>query len=334
MNQRSKRIGGILLALAAVSALHFLSSTIGAGAHLWHIFLARLYFLPIVAAAVWFGFGAALATALAASALYALHGWSNWPDAMIRMEQAGELVSFLILAVVAGALSSWERRSRDRARRAERRAERERIGTAVAALTETLAARDPDTGEHSKRVAVLAETFGAFLGLPPIQNRSLYLAGLLHDIGKIGIRDDVLLKAGSLSAEEQSRIREHPKIALKILEPLGFEKVIRCIAVHHENMDGTGYPEGLKGEEIPLLGRVLSIVDTYDALQSSRPYKDPLPPTEVRLAMTAMAGSKLDPELLKVFWRFVSVSGIFVEPDEPVETDGGDDSGPAVARQA
>jgi len=306
MNQRSKRIGGILLALAAVSALHFLSSTSGTGAHLWHIFLARLYFLPIVAAAVWFGFGAALATAVAAGILYALHSWANWPDAMLRMEQAGELASFLILAAVAGALSSWERRSRERARRAEQ----ERIGTAVAALTETLAARDPETGEHSKRVAVLAEKFGAFLGLPPIQTRSLYLAGLLHDIGKIGIRDDVLLKAGSLSAEEQRQIREHPGIARKILAPVGFAEVVDTIAAHHENLDGSGYPEGLRGGQIPVGGRVLSIVDTYDALRSSRPYREPLSDSEVRLAMTGMAGSKLDPELLEAFWRFISVSGI------------------------
>jgi putative nucleotidyltransferase with HDIG domain len=318
MNQRSKRISGILLALAAVSALHFLSTTIGTGAHLWHIFLARLYFLPIVAAAVWFGFAAALATAAAASIVYALHGWSNWPDAMVRMEQAGELASFLILAVVAGALSSLERRSRESARRAEKRAERERIGTAVAALTETLAARDPDTGEHSKRVAVLAEKFGAFLGLPPIQCRSLYLAGLLHDIGKIGIRDDVLLKAGSLSAEEQRRIREHPGIALKILAPVGLTEVADAIAAHHENLDGSGYPGRLKGREIPLMGRVLSVVDTNDALRSPRPYKAPLPEFEVRRIMTSMAGNKLDPELLEAFWRFVSAPGNVDVPGEPV----------------
>ena len=320
MNQRSKRISGILLALAVVSALHFFSTTIGSGAHLWHIFLARLYFLPIVAAAVWFGLGAALATAVAASLLYALHSWSNWPDAMIRMEQAGEMASFLILAVVAGALSSWERQSRERAHRAERLAERERIGTAVAALTETLAARDPDTGEHSKRVAVVVEKFGAFLGLPPIQIRSLYLAGLLHDIGKIGIRDDILLKAGSLSTEEQRRIREHPGIALKILAPIGFAEVINTIAAHHENLDGSGYPEGLRGAKIPLGGRVLSIVDTYDALRSHRPYKEPLSEAEVRITMTAMAGSKLDPELLEAFWRFVFDSGRIDETGGPAGT--------------
>lgn len=127
MTRRSEKIAGICCAVAAISILHFLSTTFGPGAHVWHIFLARLYFLPIVAAAVWFSFSAALATAVAAGTLYVLHGWVNWPDTMLRMEQAGEVASFLMLAVVAGALSSWERRALKRARRAER----ERIGTAV-----------------------------------------------------------------------------------------------------------------------------------------------------------------------------------------------------------
>lgn len=309
MNRPSKRIVGLLLALAAISVLHFLSATSGTGAHLWHIFLTRLYFLPIVAAAVWFGLGAALAIAAIAGIVYALHGWADWPDAMIRMEQAGELASFLMLALVAGVLSAWERRARERARETEQRAERERIETSVAALTETLTARDPETGEHSKRVAVLSEKFGAFLGLPPRQVRSLYLAGLLHDVGKIGIRDDILLKEGNLSVEEQRRIREHPEIALKILAPVGFTEVVDAIVAHHENLDGSGYPAGLRGEEIPRGARVLSIIDAYDALRSSRPYKEPLADSEVRLIMTAMAGSKLDPGLLEEFWRYLSLAG-------------------------
>jgi len=206
----------------------------------------------------------------------------------------------------AGNLSTIERRARERGHQTWRRAETEKDDTIVTTLSETLMARDPETGEHSKRVAKLAEGFGSFLGLPRSEVHSLYLAGLLHDIGKVGIRDDVLFKPGSLTPEEQHRIMEHPRIAEKILSPLGFEKVVRYIAVHHENIDGSGYPEGLRGEEIPLAGRALAIVDTYDALRSRRPYKEPLRGAETRLTMTAMAGGKLDPDLLEAFWEFLS----------------------------
>jgi putative nucleotidyltransferase with HDIG domain len=167
-------------------------------------------------------------------------------------------------------------------------------------------ARDPETGEHSKRVADLAKGFGSFLGLRPAEVRSLYLAGLLHDIGKVGVRDDVLLKHGSLTPEEQQRIREHPRIAARILSPLGFEEVVRSIAVHHEHVDGSGYPDGLRGEEIPLAGRALAIVDTYDALRSRRPYKEPFLKAQVWLMMMGMAGGELDAGLLEKFWQFLA----------------------------
>jgi len=199
-----------------------------------------------------------------------------------------------------------EREARKKVRRARRRTERERIAAVVRTLNETLMARDPETAEHSKRVADLARGFGRFLGFPRDEVRSLHVAGQLHDIGKVGVRDAVLLKPGSLTPEEQRRVREHPRIAEKILSPLGLRKVVRYIAVHHENVDGSGYPDGLRGEEIPLAGRALAIVDTYDALRSRRPYKEPLSEAEIRTTMREMAGGKLAPELLEKFWRFLS----------------------------
>lgn len=288
-----------------MTGLHLATPTAGHWAHAGHVFLRELYFLPIVAAAVWFGAAGALATASAAAASYAVHQWlQGAPGLSWRMEQAGALVSFFVLAAVAGSLSTLERRARQRALRSERLAEREKIGTAVAVLAETLSTRDPETGEHSRRVAVLAEGFASFLGLPGSDARSLYLAGIMHDVGKIGIRDDVLLKSEELTSEERRRIMDHPRIAERILAPIGFEKVVRYVAAHHENVDGTGYPEGLTGDEIPLPARVLAIADTYDALSRARSYKRALSEEAVRRRMEEMAGKKLDAELLARFWEY------------------------------
>ncbi len=296
-------LGALLL---GVSLLHFSTATVGHWAHAGHVFFRKLYFIPIVAGAIWFGPVGATAVATVSVGIYALHVWLNWmPGTPERIDQIGEMGSFLVLAAVAGVLVMLERRAEHRAERVRRNSERQRVGTAVAALAETLGARDPTTLAHSRRVAALAAAFGRHLDLSAADVRSLYLAGIVHDIGKIGVRDDVLLKPETLTDEERAMIMEHPRIAEKILAPVGFEKVVRYAAVHHENVDGTGYPEGLRGGQIPLPGRVLAIADTYDALTSERPYKPPLDAGEVRRAMDAMAGTKLDSRLLRAFWAFL-----------------------------
>jgi putative nucleotidyltransferase with HDIG domain len=294
------KIGVILLLLGLVSALHFSTATTDPALHAWHLFFRKLYFLPIVVAAVWFGLGGALLAATLAVAVYALHVQLNWPQApMEQMNQFGEMLSFGLLAAVAGALASLERRNRELA-------QREKIRTVVAALTETLAARDPATRDHCRRVARLAEKFAAQLGLSREDRSDIFLAGMLHDIGKIGIRDDILLKPASLTPEERRKIMDHPRMAEQILAPVGFPQVIRYVATHHENVDGSGYPLGLSGESIPLGGRILAIADTYDALTSKRPYHQPLADHDkVSAILNGMSGSKLDHALVEKFltWR-------------------------------
>lgn len=301
----------LLLSLILISALHFLTRTDDPVLHAWHIFFRKLYFVPIIAGAVWFGFRGAVGAALVAVGSYGLHLFFDWPRFHLEwMNQLGEMASFLVLAGVAGTLVSLERRAEARAERIRRQAEREKVATVVASLSETLGARDSATRDHSRRVAALARDFGRFLGLAPKEVQDLYLAGILHDIGKIGIRDDVLLKPDALTAEEREKIMEHPRIAEQILAPVGFTAVIRYVGVHHENWDGSGYPEGLRGEAIPLPGRILAVADTYDALQSNRPYHQGLEQDgRIKEVMAGMAGTKLDAEVLKRFWEYMAGKG-------------------------
>jgi HD-GYP domain-containing protein (c-di-GMP phosphodiesterase class II) len=144
----------------------------------------------------------------------------------------------------------------------------------VRALSSAIDAKDPYTCGHSERVAQVARRLGQELGLPPEELHRLYLSGLLHDVGKIGIRDSVLLKPGRLSDEELEHIKRHPTIGFEILSGVKqLESVLPGVRHHHERIDGTGYPDALKGEEIPLMARIMAVADSFDAITSTRPYR-------------------------------------------------------------
>jgi HD-GYP domain-containing protein (c-di-GMP phosphodiesterase class II) len=144
----------------------------------------------------------------------------------------------------------------------------------VRALSSAIDAKDPYTCGHSERVARLARRLAQALGLPEDDRNRIYLSGLLHDVGKIGIRDFVLQKPGRLSPEELSHIQEHPKIGFDILSGVRqLKPVLAGVRNHHENFDGTGYPDRLRGEEIPLMARIVAVADAYDAMSSDRPYR-------------------------------------------------------------
>jgi len=189
-----------------------------------------------------------------------------------------------------------------------KRAERE-MNTLKAAAYETVFGfvqaveeKDKETKGHSERVATMTEALGRALGLSDEQIDNCRYAGLLHDIGKIGIPEDILNKPSSLTDGEFSLMRSHPVMGARILEPITFLKdVASAIRSHHENWDGTGYPDGLKGKEIPLIGRLIRISDVYDGLVMDRPYRGPVPIEKVIAYLRANSGILFDPDLAQLF---------------------------------
>jgi HD-GYP domain-containing protein (c-di-GMP phosphodiesterase class II) len=166
---------------------------------------------------------------------------------------------------------------------------------ALTALTAAVEARDPYTRGHSEKVARLALAIGERLRLPPESLRTLYYGGLLHDIGKIAISDSILHKQGPLDAEEFAVIKEHPGRAEDIVTRIPSLRPLRgAIRWHHERLDGSGYPDGLRGNAIPLDARILAVADVYDAMSSGRVYRSAFPLPEVIAWLREHAGTQLD----------------------------------------
>ncbi len=146
--------------------------------------------------------------------------------------------------------------------------------SAFMALALTIEARDPNTNGHCERLARWAVLLGRALGLADEDISALHRGGYLHDVGKVGIPDSVLLKPGPLTPAEFSLMQRHPEIGESLCEPLQSLRLVRpIIKCHHERLDGSGYPAGLRGDEVPLLAQIVGIVDVYDALTSRRPYR-------------------------------------------------------------
>jgi putative nucleotidyltransferase with HDIG domain len=181
------------------------------------------------------------------------------------------------------------------------RLQRQHLGT-IKALTSAIDARDPYTLGHSVRVGQLAMTIGKHMGLDDRTLGQLEIGGYLHDIGKIGIRDAVLLKPSDLTDTEREAIEEHPTIGLHILESVELpEQVLQFVASHHEKLDGSGYPHGLKGEDVPMAARIAAVSDMYDAVTTHRPYRTPMSPYEALAMLRSHAGRFLDREVVEAF---------------------------------
>ena len=170
-------------------------------------------------------------------------------------------------------------------------------------LALTIEARDPSTNGHCERLAHYAVELGRALGLEGEDLAALHRGGYLHDVGKIGVPDAVLLKRGALTAEEIEIMRRHPMIGDTLIAPLQSLRNVRpIIKHHHERLDGTGYPDRLRGDEVPLLARIVSIVDVYDALTTDRPYRTALPhEVAVRELESGVRAGHYDPRCVQAF---------------------------------
>jgi HD-GYP domain-containing protein (c-di-GMP phosphodiesterase class II) len=173
----------------------------------------------------------------------------------------------------------------------------------VRALTSAIDAKDPYTCGHSDRVARISERLAKELKLDRRTLHTIYLSGLLHDIGKIGIDDQVLRKPGALTAAEFEHIKMHPELGYKILLDLTeLDEVLPVVLHHHENWDGKGYPHGLAGENIPFLARIVAVADAFDAMGSDRPYREGMADDKVDAILRAGAGAQWDPQVVAAFF--------------------------------
>jgi HD-GYP domain-containing protein (c-di-GMP phosphodiesterase class II) len=176
-------------------------------------------------------------------------------------------------------------------------------------LDHALAARDSYTQEHSRRVVALSEAIGAHLQLTEHEMDVLSLTAGFHDIGKLGIPDRILLKTGRLSLQEYEDIKAHPVIGANMLRSLAhplLDEVAECVLRHHEHWDGSGYPDGIAGSEIPVLSCIVAVVDAYDAITTRRSYRQPLESDHALALIASSSGSQFCPKAVAALQAVLS----------------------------
>ncbi|WP_224245414.1 HD domain-containing phosphohydrolase [Hyalangium gracile] len=184
----------------------------------------------------------------------------------------------------------------------------------IVALANSIDSKDAYTRGHSQRVGDVAVEIGREMSLPERQLKQLQYGGILHDIGKIGIVESILCKQSRLTDAEMAIMREHPAIGDSIIGPVSFLSGVRsCVRSHHERWDGTGYPDKLKGEDIPLLARIVACADTFDACTSTRPYQKAMPLEQAMQILDKLSGAQLDPDVVKALRGVLQKKGLRLE---------------------
>jgi HD-GYP domain-containing protein (c-di-GMP phosphodiesterase class II) len=177
----------------------------------------------------------------------------------------------------------------------------------TAVLGELIEIRDHYTGQHVKNIKEISDAVGKKMGLDQNKIEDLKLAASLHDIGKIGISDEILNKKGPLTEKEYEIIKKHPLTGAYAIRNIGrLKSIYKIILYHHERYDGKGYPFGLKGNEIPLCSRILSVMDAYDAMTSDRPYRKAMPMDEAIKIIKSEKGKQFDSEVVDAFTSYMS----------------------------
>jgi len=207
-----------------------------------------------------------------------------------------------------------ERRIQEQAQRI-----RELFLEGVQMLARAMEAKDAYVRGHSVRVSRYAVETGRLLGMDPSELEQIRIGGELHDIGKIGTRESLLQKPGSLTEDERHHISEHPVLGERMLAPLARESpaVLRIVRSHHERLDGSGFPDGLRGNGIPIEARIVAVADSFDAMTSERPYRDPRQPDDAIDELRRVAGSQLDPDAVEAFSTAFRDVGALSDNSEP-----------------
>jgi hypothetical protein len=298
VERRNRDVLIVAAVTAAVATIHALTP---AGPHSWHwlhVVSAKLYFIPILLSARNFGLSGTVATAAAVTALTLIHAIRDWAGLpMVQAEEIAEIATFWLVALVSASLFRGERRAHEATRLAHEET--------LAALAASLELRERYTAGHSRRVRDYALLVAGEMGLrDPAFLASLAQGALLHDVGKIGIPDRILLKPGPLGEEERNAMRRHPEMGACLVGEITWLRTAReLILAHHERYDGTGYPRGLAGAAIPLAARVFTVADAFDALTTDRPYHDALSWEEAAWAIGSGRGSQFDPDAADAFLR-------------------------------
>jgi HD-GYP domain-containing protein (c-di-GMP phosphodiesterase class II) len=180
----------------------------------------------------------------------------------------------------------------------------------VTSLLNTLAAKSFETEEHARGMQKIAQQIAAYLNLTDSELHRLELLITLHDIGKINIAEEILTKNDSLAADEWEAIKKHPEIGYRIaMATEEFAHVAEDILAHHEHWDGAGYPQGLKGEVIPLLARITAIADAYEVMSNGRPYKKAMSKNKIIAEFRKCSGAQFDPQLVEIFLSVLEADG-------------------------
>ncbi len=181
-------------------------------------------------------------------------------------------------------------------------------------IMDLLGERDPYTYKHSESVGELTKAIAEERRIPPERKEKIVSVARIHDIGKLGIPDRILLKEDELNDEEWETMKKHPELGAEIVSELGvYGDAVDILRHEHERCDGSGYPDGLEGKEIPLGSRIVAVADVWHALRTERPYKDPLPKEEAEEEMKKMAGDKLDPEIVNTLLASVNAGKVQVK---------------------
>jgi putative nucleotidyltransferase with HDIG domain len=171
----------------------------------------------------------------------------------------------------------------------------------VLVLAETLDMRDAGTARHSQLVGRYARSIATEMGMSADEVERMHLAGVLHDIGKIGIPDSILKKPGALDEREWTEMHKHPELGARILQGAHLDDIAGWVLAHHERLDGEGYPLGLTEERIPIQARILAVVDAYEAMTNDRVYRPAIPESEARAELRRYSGTQFDSDIVSIF---------------------------------